>query len=521
MFAFSQTEPNTTGRLSRWDVPINRWLGVKFGDGYDSTIGVAWERKLDDWFADGDLLTPEQANERYKLPTLKFDEPVREQEAHLRYERKRQELARLSYMEAATHSVLSGKALAGFGATLLGGLAHPIDAATIFLPIVGSAARANAAGKAGDGPIRQALARGLITEEGLANFSKFPKFTAAVVEGTVGQAIVEVPVYLQKRKDSAIYGIEDALFNVAAGGAFAGAIHAGAKGLSRIIERTARAHAELTPEIKELLLKEHISAFAEGRDPNVRDFVQVDENAIRAKVVFDETRAQQEAMMEVPGAKPFDPDWRVTVQEPQPHPSGETVPGYTQIDIIEDGKNVRSTNIDALQKEGFAIPDLEGLRQGQYKLGEAVSIVNGNAVKDIELKMSAERSARVQEVIARKKQEFEATKETRVKAEMAAEISRQQSEGKLLSQPMVDEYTKAPGKDTEAGSFLDNDISTLEQDLKADNDRRVVDLDEAEKASLQEELDAELKAVEEEAYEPKDKAVDAAMPCVMEALRNG
>lgn len=60
--------------------------------------------------------------------------------------------------------------------------------------------------------------------------------------------------------------------------------------------------------------------------------------------------------------------YQYTHQAPEIHPeTGSTIPGYTQIDEIAGGQNVRSTNLDALRKEGINLPDVpEGMPSGQY-----------------------------------------------------------------------------------------------------------------------------------------------------------
>jgi hypothetical protein len=529
-FAFSQIEPQTTGRISRWDVPLNRWLGVKFGEGQDATIGRAWERFTDDMFDSGDMVSPEEANEVYGLPGLKFDKPISSSRAQHMYERKREELARAAYLEAASHSAISGKAVAGFGAMLLGGFAHPIDAATIFMPIVGSSAKAAQLGKAGAGSLRQAFARGLITTEQLAVVSKYPRFTAAVVEGTIGQAIVEIPVYAQKRKDQAVYGIEDSIINVALGGAFAGGIHAAAKGLSKALEVSGLMHQRLTPETKELIQREAIQAFVEGRPIDVRDPVRVDEEAIRARVVFDEAQARKEAEAETGPEQsgPLQPAvsddlikaWaktigldEATIREAVGLPVAEMKARLRQMEEVSQARHAAGEPFDQNTNKGI----------GFYRyLVERVE-KQGERAADPQ-KLAEVRQARIQEVIARKKAEFEATKEQRVTAERNAEISRQQAEGKVLSQEQVEQYKADPTAEN-AAAFLDEDISTIEQDLKAENDRLIAELGDetdeavaAEQAALKEELDAELAELKEQAYQPRDKAIKAAIPCALEVI---
>lgn len=65
-------------------------------------------------------------------------------------------------------------------------------------------------------------------------------------------------------------------------------------------------------------------------------------------------------------AKEAPPTWRVTVQKPQ-----GGAPGYTQIDQVDEkGQNAGSTTPEKLLEQGYKLPDLSKLEQGQYTLGD-------------------------------------------------------------------------------------------------------------------------------------------------------
>jgi hypothetical protein len=77
-----------------------------------------------------------------------------------------------------------------------------------------------------------------------------------------------------------------------------------------------------------------------------------------------------------PELRNYDPNWRVTVQGDQKLEDGSTMPsGYVQVDFVENGKNTRSTNINALSEEGYAMPfteaEAKSLPTGQYTMEEA------------------------------------------------------------------------------------------------------------------------------------------------------
>lgn len=80
------------------------------------------------------------------------------------------------------------------------------------------------------------------------------------------------------------------------------------------------------------------------------------------------------AAVEATAKKPVDPNWLVTVQAPQKLDATKTVPGYTQIDFIEGGQNVRSASRETLAKEGYDVPDFSSLPQGRYTMGDALRL---------------------------------------------------------------------------------------------------------------------------------------------------
>jgi N12 class adenine-specific DNA methylase/2'-5' RNA ligase len=76
-----------------------------------------------------------------------------------------------------------------------------------------------------------------------------------------------------------------------------------------------------------------------------------------------------------------EPDWRVTVQAPQPltlegQPTGKVVPGYVQIDKVTNGQNEWSRSPETLAQQGVTVPDFSKLPQGQYTYAEAEKLLN-------------------------------------------------------------------------------------------------------------------------------------------------
>ena len=290
-FAFSQIDPSRSGQVTQWDIPINDWFALKFGLGRHDTAGSAISRMIEDWNAGGDDLDAETANREYGIPGhLTFTRPIRAQRAALMKSRKREELDRMAYLEAASHDAISWKGAGGFIAQMAGSLASPVDFGLMFIPIVGSAERAAGLAKVGAPSARVAFARGLIQAESL----KYPRLSAAMIEGSVGNAITEIPVFIQNARDQANYGFEDSAFNVIAGGVFGGAI----VGLTKLLAASGRGLSGLKRSTKDAALRDQLNATGNDQPGNLKDVVDLDENLIRERVKFDEVRERAKAIEE-------------------------------------------------------------------------------------------------------------------------------------------------------------------------------------------------------------------------------
>ena len=303
-FSFSTIEPNQLGSVTKFDIPVNEWMGLKFSQGFADTLGTARYRMEEDriW-DDGNFVRPDVANRSFGIEgELKFDQPVSIQRARLMHERKRAELERRAYLDSASHSWASAKAVAGFGASLVGSIAHPLDLGMTFLPFIGSEKAAASVAKLGASSWRSTLLRGLergvIPEEALARAGvPYHRLSGSIIDGVVNQAVMEIPIALQKHRDQADYTTADSVFNILAGGAFAGAI----KGLGLALERAGKFWREADPRIKDAAVMDVARTILTGENPKAGQYFSVDEAAIRAKVE-GEVRARN----------PF--------AEPTPHP---------------------------------------------------------------------------------------------------------------------------------------------------------------------------------------------------------
>ncbi len=492
MFAFSQIEPNTIGTKSTWDVPVNTWMGLKFDAARESTMGRSIEKMSEDFWDEGEMLSPEEANKRFSVAGeggLQFKEPVKAGRAALMKERKLAELERLSYFEAASHSWASGKAIAGFGAALVGSMSHPLDFGITFIPLFGQEAKAAQIAKLGGGAFRQRMAKGLIaTEDDLVRAGvPMPRVTASVIEGMVGNAIAEIPVFIQNSRDQAIYGLEDSFINVLAGGAFAGAI----RGVGRALEKAADLYFRLDDRVKAEIEADAMKSFLNDQQINVDRIVRVDEAAIRDRVKFDEASvvagAEQKPTAELQGWEPR--AWSELTPEQQQAAEGlilaHSRPGYL---TLPDAINATEWHVNT--------------KTGEVRFGAVadsvvtVSVNGGRAMEPI-------REQAINDYVEAKRTEW--NEEERFQQGVKREITRQQNEGKILSDDEVERMTfKDQPSDTET-SALAEDVATITKDIEA-SERP---LTEAEAKSLK------------EIPEMNEQTFQAAMPCVLEALRGG
>jgi hypothetical protein len=297
-FGWPAVDPNVFGQIEKWDVPLSDWLSVKYQQGLHDTIGGSVFRMSEDsaW-NDSTPIRGSLANQLYGIPgrlAFKEDEYVPNMVAFLRNQRKKEEIQRQAILESAAHSWFSGKALLGLGSSIVGSMSHPTDLALNFLPIVGSEARASGIAKVGGSRLAQGLERGLITEEVLAGRIAFPELSGAVINASVGNAIAEIPIFMQNMSDRADYTLMDSLVNVGLGGIIGGGLHLGIRHvLAPALERAGVLHRAMTPEARDLLLKAYDEANIRGESFNPRDHVALDENVSKhsAAAAVQETAA--------------------------------------------------------------------------------------------------------------------------------------------------------------------------------------------------------------------------------------
>jgi hypothetical protein len=292
-FTFSPPRPSMHGLYSRPQIPLGEYLGVAMEQGvHDSMLSSIGNLEEQSLYRTGNMLDPEDANKKYGLPTLNFDEPIYESEAKLLNERKQAELRRMYYLtHGAPDGILSARGLAGIGAGFIGSIMNPLDFAVNFLPIVGSTAAAARAQALGRGALRQGIARGLLTtEEALAKtVPGAPRLTSSLIQGFTGNFVAEIPHLASALESKENYTPLDSMINITAGTVLSGALHLAVTSAARAFQMASNA-------TKEAATRKAVNDFLEGKSPEVHELVKLDENIIRAAVKFDIDAARASAI---------------------------------------------------------------------------------------------------------------------------------------------------------------------------------------------------------------------------------
>lgn len=295
-YAFPPVSGEREGTVKTYDVPVNEWLGLKFGAGQEDTFGNQLSRFLADQSDNSAFLTKEEweAGDFSVGGEIKWNGEVRIDTAIARRDRKIKELRYQADLNAASHAALSAKGVAGFGAMMVGSMAHPLDFAMNFIPFIGQEKFvAGAGGMAYRGASVLGTTTADIAKWGGA-FKRFPNLTASVINGTLGNLIVEVPVATQKWRDQADYGAADFAANIGFGAVAAGTLH----GLGAAMKKLAGIReiaSESSLNADQMVAMRNIVNGTKEPSPLRFDESVVAQDIIQ-KNAFDEVKVREEAL---------------------------------------------------------------------------------------------------------------------------------------------------------------------------------------------------------------------------------
>lgn len=491
-FAFKAYEPSEVGSVERWDVPLNDWLGLKFSQGVNDTAFGAISRFTEDQIWDeGPTMHQDVANLKFGIPgQLVFNEPVTIQRARLMRERKDEELRRTAYFNSASHGYLTAKAALGTLASMAGSVANPLDFSLMFVPIVGSEA---GIAKLGTGATRleRFAAKGFVTGESLS--SRIPHFSAAVINGTVGNAITEIPLFIQNTRDQSDYKLEDAVSNVLMGGIFGGILHAGIKGLGKAIELSGKAIKTASPVANEMALRENINALATDEPMNGHLFLSTDEKVVaeslRKSEPFDEATAMARAKEVITEPNSLIKDAELELM------ARKEAAGI-ELSEAEIAKTVEAMSKDPKFEQVFGerVDQLRGGPQTEQVANELArrqnSFVDAQRVKHAE-SINKKAATLVQSVMDSLKQLPDRLTESQIK-----------------------DVADRSSFDERAMSLLKDDVATLEKEVLAEKPKAV----EGKEPAPESDAEVEFRSIAQKALAAEKKSIskayDAALACL-------
>lgn len=158
------------------------------------------------------VLTPEQANQQFKLPGLKFDAPVGSDAAQSIYETHREKMVRDDIERRVNGGLAYSAARLGVG--FLAGLLDPLNLASAAVPVIP------------EGMVATRLA----TQAGMAGRAAI-RGAAGAVEGAVGQALLEPGMVALNRAELNDYTASQVLSNIMFGTAMGGFLHVATGGI--------------------------------------------------------------------------------------------------------------------------------------------------------------------------------------------------------------------------------------------------------------------------------------------------
>lgn len=565
-FAFPAIDPNTRGSVNTVSVPLSRYLDVSFDTGQHYSILNAMSRMSEMSAADADqdspILDVKTLNERYAIGNLKFEEPTRESVARVMAQRQKNELDRNFFLSQGTTAM---RFIPGLAASMIGSVSNPLDLGIMFVPFVGEEAVAAKA----TGVLGRVLARRLITRETLKEvFPRAPRLAESVINGTLGQSLFEVPNVLAAKQDKTSYGIELALFNVAAGGALAASIH----GAGVLLQKLGRG-------TREQMARDAINQFLRDENIRVHKYVKIDENLIWEKIKFDEAKVRSSAPVDLKAveSKVFDMfGTKLHPEEPAAWvaPDGSSMvgpvhftekmvefesshPGSLRAYQTVEGKLVmesklaeelgvpetdltteyltlgtRNSLTDAEEGHMFArmedgLSEQDALRE-IFKMREDRARAKFLTNPDNQALVKREFDRQVEEFVAQERAAFEEQKQKKFDKLKQEEIERQISEGKMLPDEEVQRRAPAEKFEDVDEVVLDDDIATLQKQLEAEFENA-----RAEAATPKQSMFGDTEAEAQEALRrerlfskrdpnwmdqsiPKVEAIDFAIQCLIE-----
>lgn len=513
MFAFSQIDPRTTGQVFDMEVPVSRYLGAAGEQGWHdsvfSTLSRMTEYHLEENDPDNQVLSAQGANIAYGIGDLKFDKDTKVGVAKLMHDRKQMEMDRSFYMSQDNHNLAAG--IAGMGTQMIASIANPLDFSLMFMPFVGGEKIAASASIMGRGAlVRQALARGLVTQETLANLvPRGSGLAGSMINGLMAQTAMEPAKLLEANQTQGKVNPFDALTNIAASGLFAGLFHVGMKGAAHVF-------SGLTETTKVAMYRKALDDFAKGNDIEVHDYVKLDDAYIEARAKFDEYKARAEAEKAFPSEDPI-------VSAAIKLADGSIHTGDSHYAIADDTGVLLDGMGDSLPDSGV-VPGFvtkSGKFLDRHEADALIGFPHGEGFgmhsSDID-KVTFKREQQIEEFINKQRASHDI--EGKRNEIRQRDIQQQLAEGKILPPDLAKKYYQPTGNiEPKDSAIIDEDLKNLEENLKKQSQaeaewRAEHGFADAKKVEFADHEQALLDA----GPEPQPDAIDQAVDCVLKKL---
>jgi len=273
-----QIEPETSGRVTKLDVPIAKYLSESFKAGQDESMFRAvsniTEDKINGHPANSPTLSADDANQKYGIGNLKFTEPVNESLASMMHSREQDRMDREMYLYSGA---TKARFLPGMAASILGASANPLDFGSMFIPFVGAGEKVAQAGR-----VAKILERGLIPFEAIEKTGiPAPKLIASMAQGTAWMGMAEVPKVIESRMENQpLPSIGSDLIGQAA---LAAMFHGVGVGLRYLGAKT-----------HEAMSKQAMNDFLQDKDFTAHEYIPLDEHVIAFQAMEREIQLRHE-----------------------------------------------------------------------------------------------------------------------------------------------------------------------------------------------------------------------------------
>jgi hypothetical protein len=303
----------------------------------------------------GEKLSPEEAQKRYGIGNLQFDEPISDERAQDLHDMQRAQMLREEIY--ATGPTGFRSTAAKFGAGLIGSVADPLNLATAFIPTVGLTKAASVAVKAGS-----------IAAPGVAKTAGMAALAGA------GEALLLEPiVYLGAKKAQLNYTMADSMANVAFGGILGG----GAAGVARALqikgelkaagikEELERVESEFVAEQARLELEERRDLFKTAFAEVTQDQMPRNVDAVLQRIKIDRavTYGLSELTFKANGALSGD-----NVARLRSRSGGEAVAAIPTANVFDNRKQADSFIRATGDRSGYVVQRNENT--GKYEVAK-------------------------------------------------------------------------------------------------------------------------------------------------------